>query len=648
MKKIKLVGFLVIILGLFFAQNRELLGAFTFETICQSPLTTFSNSSETFEISFPPGGGTTCSTIADCPKISLPANGTVFSVKVDMELTDPASEIGTPYIWAPTVNGFIEQVDTSDCSLVGIYTVGSSPSRTFVVPGGDVWVANRNSGNVTRLSPLTGDWPAGGTCGDGLCGLDENIYICPADCNGNVCGDGTGTCKNNVACGTGTENCEEYKVVNSYATGGGPRGVTGDINGNVWVGNYSSANVVKLNPTTGAVMNTIGVGGGPYGLVGDQYGHIWISNRGGGSLQCVNISNNSYTTPYVFSSGSAYGLGVDKDGNIYIANYGSGTVLGFNAITESNCPASMTPSKIFNTGTANGSRGVAVDQSGNVWVSNSGSNKFFVFTSPASSYSVSPGGSNILGAAVDADGYGWTVSYVNSTLYKYDFTGASLNLECSKGLGGNPYNYSDMTGLRTVPKNMSVSGLSIPLSPTGTFEVCTDGATTCSDAVPCAAITAFLSGCTSDAYGNCEIPLNIFSVNAGDYTLKNLEVIYGKQIPVTTGGLVPCGREWDDPNTSWDDTDSCEFCHGIMLLNQGMNFLMKIAGVVAVLALIITGFLFITSAGNPERKNNAKTTFKWVIVGFLILFLSWLLVDFFLSAWGYLDPLGGEWNVVCD
>ncbi|MCK4891914.1 MAG: hypothetical protein KAS78_04555, partial [Candidatus Pacebacteria bacterium] len=113
-------------------------------------------------------------------------------------------------------------------------------------------------------------------------------------------------------------------------------------------------------------------------------------------------------------------------------------------------------------------------------------------------------------------------------------------------------------------------------------------------------------------------------------------------------GLVPCGRLCDSPDTPWNDKDSCTFCHGIMLLNQGMNFLMKIAGTVAVLAIIITGFLFIASAGNPERKNNAKTAFKWVIVGFLILSLSWLMVDFLLSAWGYLDPLGGKWNVVCD
>lgn len=114
------------------------------------------------------------------------------------------------------------------------------------------------------------------------------------------------------------------------------------------------------------------------------------------------------------------------------------------------------------------------------------------------------------------------------------------------------------------------------------------------------------------------------------------------------GGLVPCGREANNPTTAWDDRESCNFCHGVMLISQGMNFLVKIAGIIAVLAIIITGFLFVTSAGDPERKNNAKTTLKWIIFGFLILFLSWLIADFILTAWGYLDPLGGQWSVVCD
>jgi hypothetical protein len=138
-------------------------------------------------------------------------------------------------------------------------------------------------------------------------------------------------------------------------------------------------------------------------------------------------------------------------------------------------------------------------------------------------------------------------------------------------------------------------------------------------------------------------------MQAGDYTLKNLEVVYGKQVPITTGGMVPCGRDWDDPSTPLlDETKPCDFCHLIMLISEIINFLLTLAAAVAVLALVITGFLFITSAGNEERRTSAKQTLKLTIIGFLIIFLSWLMIDFLLTAWGYLDPLGGKWNVICD
>ena len=638
MKKTKLLGSLIIILGLFLAQNQELLHAFNFVTVCQPPLTTFHDGNPTYDISFPPGGGTTCLTIADCPKVLLPANGTVYSIKVDMELTDPTLEIGTPYVWVPVSEGAdkdqIKQIDSSNCNIIKSYPTGDNPSRTFVIPGGDVWVGNRDSGNVTKLSPLTGNNLAGGTCGDGLCGTDETIYSCLADCSGSMCGP------------AGTLDCREYEVIGNFATGVGPRGVTGDVSGNVWVGNRDSGNISKLDSLTGVkLIADIPTGGGPYGIVGDAFGHIWISNRNAGTLQCLDSTTGILTAADTVIS--PYGIGMGKDGSVYIASYSGGRVYRYNPSTG-NCPVGIASSATYNTGTANGARGVAVDQNDYVWIANSGDNRFYVFTDSTTSFSVAPGGGNLIGAAIDFDGFGWTVSYTSGDVYKYDFDGASLNLQCSVNINGNPYNYSDMTGLRTVPKSIMIGGASIPLSAGGTFNICTDGTGTCTDPVPCASITTFLTACTPNASGDCEVPLEIFSMQFGDYTLKNLEIIYGKQVPVTTGGIIPCGRAWDDPATAWDDTNSCDFCYIVMLLNQIMNFLIKIAGAIAILAIIVTGFLFITSAGNSERKNNAKTTLKWIIVGFLILFLSWLIADFILSAWGYLDPLGGQWSVVCD
>jgi hypothetical protein len=137
-------------------------------------------------------------------------------------------------------------------------------------------------------------------------------------------------------------------------------------------------------------------------------------------------------------------------------------------------------------------------------------------------------------------------------------------------------------------------------------------------------------------------------MQAGDYTLKNLEVIYGKQVPITTGGMVPCGRADNNPATPWDDTDPCNFCFLLMLISEITNFLITLAAAVAVLALVVAGFLFITSAGNEERRTSAKRALKLTIIGFVVIFISWLMIDFILTAWGYLDPLGGKWNVICD
>ncbi len=641
MKKNKFIGFLIIASGLFFAQSQELLGAFTFQSVCQPPLRSFSSGGSTFNISFPPGGGTTCETIDDCPAIKVPDGATIYSIKVDMELTDPSKEVGTPYVWVPVSEGadkdHIKQISAADCSIIESYPTGDNPSRTFVIPGGDVWVANRDSGNVTKLSPLTGNKPAGLTCGDNNCGTDETLYSCPEDCNGNKCGP------------AGNQDCRKYMVAGNYATGGGPRGVTGDIGGAVWVGNYNSGTVSKLDPVTGAkLIEDIATGGGPYGAIGDPFGHIWISNRGIGILQCIESATGATTnvdTIYLY-----YGIGMGKDGSIYLACYECGTVLKYDPVTG-NCPSLITPVATYDTGVASGTRGVAVDQKGYVWTANSGSNKFYVFTDPAAKYEVSPGGTNLIGAAIDFDGYGWTVSYDSGNVYKYSFDGASLNLECSVNVNGNPYNYSDMTGLRTIPKTLTIGpGNVIPLSETGTFEICSDSSAPplCSDSSDCDSL--FLPTSCGSPSGECEIPLKIFSMQVGDYTLKNLEVIYAERVPVTTGGLVPCGREWNDPDTSWNDTDPCRLCHLVILASLIINFLMGLVVLISILALVVAGLIYVKTGGDSSLITAAKQNVNKILYGFVIVFVAWAIINLVMVLLGFNDPIGdGSWKIfTCD
>jgi len=48
---------------------------------------------------------------------------------------------------------------------------------------------------------------------------------------------------------------------------------------------------------------------------------------------------------------------------------------------------------------------------------------------------------------------------------------------------------------------------------------------------------------------------------------------------------------------------------------------------ILVLALVYSGFLFVTAQGNPEQLQKARTVLKWVVVGAVIIFARWLIAD---------------------
>jgi hypothetical protein len=58
------------------------------------------------------------------------------------------------------------------------------------------------------------------------------------------------------------------------------------------------------------------------------------------------------------------------------------------------------------------------------------------------------------------------------------------------------------------------------------------------------------------------------------------------------------------------------------------------AGLVAVIYLIIGGFRYVTSGGNAEAIEGAKATILNAIIGLIIIFISFLLVNYVLSAIG--------------
>jgi len=65
-----------------------------------------------------------------------------------------------------------------------------------------------------------------------------------------------------------------------------------------------------------------------------------------------------------------------------------------------------------------------------------------------------------------------------------------------------------------------------------------------------------------------------------------------------------------------------------------VNFCLTLLIPVAVIALIVVGFQYITSGGNPEAMQKAKTNLLWIVIGILAIVGAKSLIIFVLSALG--------------
>ena len=82
--------------------------------------------------------------------------------------------------------------------------------------------------------------------------------------------------------------------------------------------------------------------------------------------------------------------------------------------------------------------------------------------------------------------------------------------------------------------------------------------------------------------------------------------------------FVPCGGPGQP---------MCEFCHLVLMGNLILAWLILVLTVVAGLIFAYAGLKLVTSGGNPEAKNTAKSMFVNVIVGYLLVLSSWLIID---------------------
>lgn len=90
--------------------------------------------------------------------------------------------------------------------------------------------------------------------------------------------------------------------------------------------------------------------------------------------------------------------------------------------------------------------------------------------------------------------------------------------------------------------------------------------------------------------------------------------------PALAGIMPPCPENNPACNKSLID-----------LITTVSNTLLLLVGVIAVLFLIIGGFQYITSSGNPEQVGKAKNTILYAIIGIVVTLIAWAVVSFIIS-----------------
>ena len=70
------------------------------------------------------------------------------------------------------------------------------------------------------------------------------------------------------------------------------------------------------------------------------------------------------------------------------------------------------------------------------------------------------------------------------------------------------------------------------------------------------------------------------------------------------------------------------------ILDKIINLVSIIIGVVAVFAIIVAGFMFITSGGDSAKINTAKNTILYVIIGLVIVAIAQLVESFIINKIG--------------
>ncbi|HEX6292918.1 MAG TPA: PKD domain-containing protein [Herpetosiphonaceae bacterium] len=349
------------------------------------------------------------------------------------------------FIWvAVSTKGTVVKIDTDTGAVLGEYWTSpegqpKDPSRTTVDKNGSVWTANRQGNSVVHIGLLEN-----GQCDD----RNGNGAIETSTGYGDIrTWSNAGGADTNGGVTTAADECIiHYTRVNSSGT----RHVSVTADNDVWVSGTGGQRFDLLDGDTGQIIRSEpSVGYGGYGGLIDQHGVIWSSRpflRWDTALPLTGPNGGNW----LGANHDSYGLCIDSSGNVW------NTALDGNQIRKFAPNGTLLGTYSHGNSYA---QGCVIDRNNDVWVAHSilgpqttvghiKNNGTFVGNVTV--------GSGPTGVAVDAAGKIWATNYYDGTVSRIDPNAGPIGADgatrvgavdfTSGYLGGNLYNYSDMTG----------------------------------------------------------------------------------------------------------------------------------------------------------------------------------------------------------
>ncbi|HEX5887480.1 MAG TPA: hypothetical protein VFY61_02205, partial [Pyrinomonadaceae bacterium] len=347
------------------------------------------------------------------------------------------------FIWvAVSTKGTVVKINTETGQIIGEYFTSPNgqprdPSRTTVDQNGNVWATNRAGNSVVHI----------GLVENGQC-VDRNgngVIDTSTGANNIRPWTNTGGANTNGGVSTAQDECIlHYTRVNSFGT----RHVSVNKDNDIWVSGTSGRRFDLLDGVTGQIKrqeNSVGFGG--YGGLIDKNNVIWSANP---MLRwpTANPLNGPNGVNWRGFSHPSYGLCIDSLGNVYNTSFGNGTIRKF--------APNGTLLGSFSQGSP-WAQGCVVDRNDHVWIAHSLNTNTVGHMLPSGTYiGTITVGSGPTGVAVDGDGKIWATNYHSRTVSRINpalgpiggdgVTRVGAVEFTTVDLGGNPYNYSDMTG----------------------------------------------------------------------------------------------------------------------------------------------------------------------------------------------------------